>query len=109
MISDQDLYDAEARMSLVDALAACGVSLSDLAGLDGEGTLHDSHGESIVSYWPTTTGDVEARWHRREEWDDMDGNITCEDGEAVPHAYYSRLDGECIPEPCVDLELSDDA
>lgn len=27
----------------------------------------------------------------------MNGDITCEDGDAVPSAYYSRLDADMIP------------
>ncbi len=89
--TDNDLYDAESRMSLIDALTACGESMSALTGLRREKTLRDSRGDAIVSYWPTTDGGIDARCHRREQCDDMDGSITCENGEASLRAYYSRL------------------
>ena len=91
--SDSDLYDAEARMCLVDALLSCGVDVyADEFECTEETKIHDTSGNAIVSYWPTVGDAIEARWHQREECEDMNGDITCDDGEAVPHAYYSHLD-----------------
>lgn len=93
---DARLYEAESRMSLADAARACGKTKQWIMAMRGETTIYDSAGTPIVSFWPVTgDGGVEARWHRREKIaDDMDGDhgdITCDDGDPVDGAYFSRL------------------
>jgi hypothetical protein len=91
--NDIELYDAESRMSIRDAILACGedVFSDDWQRPEKETTIYSTSGAPIVSFWSTTTGDIEARWHQREECNGMDGAITCDDGEAEPHGYYSHL------------------